>query len=584
MPIFKLLHKKILPKSIIDCLLLLVQKVFIKSYPAEWNKQILHAVTKKDHTYNKPDLRGIAIAPLLCRVYDNIIENRLSNWYKPNYQQAGFRKGQGCLLQIFVLTLLIHYSKNNKKNLFVAFMDYEKAFDYANRMNIISDLMVKGCGSQLTKAIANMYMVTEYLPRLKSNKLGESIKTKYGVTQGRKSSSTIFSFYVSDMAKSLDNIVTFDFMDPFNLAQLADDTSILSETFESLRCKIKGVFSYSKRRYQVPNIGKTRYCNFNENPVVYPMSIDESNLVHSVDSVKGYKYLGILFFPTSDINEIISKNINRRMVNVSKYYAWLEVNVETPVDIKLLVLDQCMFTALLYGVETWGDIYKIEDKLRKIEIDALRRVLKVKTGTSIDLIYFELNRADVISRIKDAQFKFYKKLSSIKYDEAVVKHIISMCADDDMIKYYNDLHGHYQEDNLSARKDRVLNSEASMIVYYRSIISPTKSCIYNSFLQDYFRFVITRWRLSNHKLKVETGRYTKPFTPRTRRLCDHCNLLEDEYHAVFICPKFAAVRTKYTNLLQKNYNIQLFLNPAINDVKATALMLHDIDKIINNGK
>ena len=167
------------------------------------------------------------------------------------------------------------------------------------------------------------------------------------------------------------------------------------------------------------------------------MFIDDSNLIQSVDSSKGYKYLGMLFFPTNDLNEIILKNINRRMVNVSKYYAWLEVNEDTPIDIKLLVLDQCMFTALLYGIETWGDISKIEDKLQKIEINALRRILKVKTGTSIDLIYFELNRADVISRIKDAQFKFFKKLSSIKHDEAIVKHIIDMCADDDMIKFYS---------------------------------------------------------------------------------------------------------------------------------------------------
>ena len=95
-------------------------------------------------------------------------------------------------------------------------MDFDKAFDYVNRMNIIHDLMVKGCVNQLTKSIANMYMVTENLSRLRGNKLGESITTKYGVTQGR-SSSTIFSFYVSDMAKSLDNFMAYDFMDPFNI-------------------------------------------------------------------------------------------------------------------------------------------------------------------------------------------------------------------------------------------------------------------------------------------------------------------------------------------------------------------------------
>ena len=73
----------------------------------------------------------------------------------------------------------------------------------------------------------------------RGNKLGEIITTEYGVTQGRKPSLTIFSFYVSDMVKSLDNITTYDFMNPFNIAQLADDTAIISETSESLKCKIK---------------------------------------------------------------------------------------------------------------------------------------------------------------------------------------------------------------------------------------------------------------------------------------------------------------------------------------------------------
>ena len=194
---------------------------------------------------------------------------------------------------------------------------------------------------------------------------------------------------------------------------MADDTTIISESFESLRSKIKAIFSYSKRRYQVPNVKKTFYCNFNAEPVKEPIFIDNSNLIHSVDYKKGHKYLGMLFFPTNDISEIVLQNINKRMANVSKYYAWLGLNDETPIYIKLLVLDQCMFTALLYGIETWGDISKIEKKLLKIEIDPLRGILKVKTGTSIDLIYFELNRADIISRIKDAQFKFFKKLSKI---------------------------------------------------------------------------------------------------------------------------------------------------------------------------
>ena len=264
-------------------------------------------------------------------------------------------------------------------------------------------------------------------------------------------------------------------------------------------------------------------------------------MIQSVDSTTGHKYLGMLFFPTNDLNDIILKNINKRMVNVSKYYAWLVVNEETPVDIKLLVLDQCMFTSLLYGIEAWDDISIIENKILKIELDALRRILKVKTGTSIDLIYFELN-------MRDAQFKIHKKLSAITHDVAIVKNVVGMFTGDDMIKYNNHLQGHHQEDNLCKRRNTIMNCESSMITYYRNVISPVKSCIYNYFLHDYFRFIITRWRLSNHKLKIEVGRYPKPLTPRNESLCDYCELLEDEFHAIFVCPKFAAIRNeKYTN-------------------------------------
>lgn len=42
-------------------------------------------------------------------------------------------------------------------------------------------------------------------------------------------------------------------------------------------------------------------------------------------------------------------------------------------------------------------------------------------------------------------------------------------------------------------------------------------------------------RLSNHKLSIETGRYSN--TPRSQRICKNCNmnLLGDEYHLFFIC-------------------------------------------------
>ena len=47
-----------------------------------------------------------------------------------------------------------------------------------------------------------------------------------------------------------------------------------------------------------------------------------------------------------------------------------------------------------------------------------------------------------------------------------------------------------------------------MLAYYKSITDVTRKCIiYDNFMDDSKRYVITRWRLSYHKLYIETGRY-----------------------------------------------------------------------------
>ena len=72
-------------------------------------------------------------------------------------------------------------------------MDYEKAFDYANRALIILKLMEKGCGRVFTEAVAKMFRSTTYIPSYE-NKLCEEITTAYGVAQGRNSSPDFYFF------------------------------------------------------------------------------------------------------------------------------------------------------------------------------------------------------------------------------------------------------------------------------------------------------------------------------------------------------------------------------------------------------
>ena len=221
---------------------------------------------------------------------------------------------------------------------------------------------------------------------------------------------------------------------------------------------------------------------------------------------------------------------------------------------------------MLYSVEAWGDTSKYETKLMKIEQGALKRCLQVKNGTTNDIIYIELNKSDIISTIKDRQYNFSKKIENLDSSEAIVKSIWEMCENNstsNMKHHYSNVRSDNKKVNLAERKQKVQNSTSTMCIHYREVVGIKFSDIlYKSTLKDSKRKIITRWRLSCHQLKIETGRYTRPKTPRKDRKCIICQIIEDEYHALFACKAHIFIRRRFLDLLQQNDSVMKLLNPS----------------------
>ena len=66
---------------------------------------------------------------------------------------------------------------------------------------------------------------TSYVAKISENEVGSEIWTKHRLTQGKNSSASLFSYYISDMPDSISNIKPADFFDPLNLFQVADDST-----------------------------------------------------------------------------------------------------------------------------------------------------------------------------------------------------------------------------------------------------------------------------------------------------------------------------------------------------------------------
>jgi hypothetical protein len=73
------------------------------------------------------------------------------------------------------------------------------------------------------------------------------------------------------------------------------------------------------------------------------------------------------------------------------------------------------------------------------------------------------------------------------------------------------------------------------------------------------RRCITKFKISSHKLKIESGRYTRPITPLNERICDRCDKheVDDEIHLFNHCIHFLEARKTLFDLINKsNVNFQ----------------------------
>ena len=326
---------------------------------------------------------------------------------------------------------------------------------------------------------------------------------------------------------------------------------------------------------------KTFYLHLCDDPFTEAIKLYNGNIIKAADNNE-HIYLGMWFKTSADITEQMKCNLDHRAFNIKMFYDWLDVNVMTPINIKLCVMDACMFAAYLYGCECWSTIDNVGEKLLAIERKLLKHILQVKPSTPNAIVYTELGRCDRISMIKARQKRFYTNCKKLTEEEAVMRCILELCKDLDIVRYYENLNDGIDVRSREKMKDDIVSATTTHCERYRVITDATYvDAIYGQFLREDKRVAITRWRLSSHDLRVEKGRYTSPRTPREERTCSRCPAyVEDEEHVLFQCPLYECVRVKFRDTFMKLSTVHAMLNPTdIHDANMVGDILLNIDKI-----
>ena len=214
--------------------------------PDSWKKGIIIKLPKKGDLSDCGNWRGINLLSVPGKIFCRIILQRLKQALDRTLreEQAGFRRGRGCVNQIFVLRTIVEQSLEWNSSLYVNYIDFQKAFDSIHHPSLWKILEAYGFPSKVVNILKDMYADNRCCVR-HEGQLSEWFHVKTGVRQGCVISPTIFLVVIDwvmrkatgDRTRGLVWGLTARLED----CDFADDIALLSHTQKDIQEKTSRV-------------------------------------------------------------------------------------------------------------------------------------------------------------------------------------------------------------------------------------------------------------------------------------------------------------------------------------------------------
>ena len=535
---------KILPDNWIAVLLTLFNIILRTSnMPLHWAYSRLVTVYKKGPHEVCSNYRGIAVTDAIAKLFDLILNNRLKQWYRPLPQQAGAQSGRGCIEQILALRMIIAYAKSKKTKLWITFVDFRQAYDRVPRTKLLEELKNAGCGGSFLRALMAIYRSTKFI--LKQ----AVIEASKGVKQGAPLSCLLFCFYLDAMVRRICSFGSDGYLGNLHCLLLMDDTAVLATSRRACEEKLDRLLQYCAEFGMSINESKTEFMVINgDQDDQRDLEIQGATIKHC----SSYWYLGTPITSDGSMKSVINIHVKDKMKHVLKFVTFLKKQHNMPFTVKRKVAEACVTSAIIYGAETW-----LCDNFRPLEVlygKVIRSLLGVRHSTPLELCLVEADMPPlndlIIGRRKSFMEKFLHREStdSPLHDALAVTREVSS-AGLRAFRSYDD----YTNVNLAGIIAQKAMQHSRFAVYMDLNPSLTQPDVYRSNAKDSLRIAYSRMRLSSHRLRIETGRWNRPPTPRELRVCPCGGGVQDEQHVLCECSLSNHLRVRFHVNVRRNF-------------------------------
>ncbi|CAH2105470.1 unnamed protein product [Euphydryas editha] len=388
--------------------------------PSQWSHSNIILIYKKGNPRNISNYRPISLLPSLYKLFASIIQKRIRMTVEKQQpvEQAGFRKGYSTVDHIHTLELILEKYQEQQRHLYIAFVDYQKAFDSLTHPSIWQALMVQKIEPQYISVIKNIYGNCTCRITLESK--GPEIAVKRGVRQGDPLSPTLFISVLENVFRHLDwdrcGIIVKG--THFNHLRFADDIVLVSESCKELQYMITTLHSASTQVGLNMNPSKTKIMT---NTRQIPINVNNVPLEY----VKEYIYLGkqVSFKTNNNLLEV-----ERRVKHTwNKYWNLKEVfKSDLPIALKKKVMDSNLLPCLTYACQTWKFTNTVKNKITICQRGIERSMLNIKKQHRVrhSIIRSKTKAIDALTHAQKQKWKWAGHIARLK-DNRWTKKITS---------------------------------------------------------------------------------------------------------------------------------------------------------------
>ena len=539
----------------------------------DWTTGLIVPIYKDGPKLVPSNYRGITLSSCLSKLFLAILNNRLTKFVKDRNlltpSQLGFVLGnRPSDAHIIIYNLVRRVCHGEGSHIFSCFVDFKKAFDSIPRDVLLRKLLDFGITGRCFNILKHIYSSDRASIKSGNSRSG-FFDLDLGVRQGCILSPLLFNLFLSDLAKRFESMEEKIGLNHTGINSLfwADDLVLFARSKEDLDKMLKILEEYCKENEIAINTKKTKCMIFNKTGRLMrrPFYLNGTQL----EVVRSYKYLGFVITPSGEILTGLQDLRDRAYKAFMKLKYDLGSSFNQDVLTTLSLIDTLIKPIILYASDFWGCL-KMPSKnpVQKLLLMIYRQLLGVQKQTADVGVLLELGTVPLSLFATKLAVKNWERIrkgrgNGILVDvfktsedswDCRVRGVLDLY---DMSEFYvneyaDRLHPFIYKKLFGRMSDgyhdesfKSISEETSKLRTYALFKTDVGLEPYLLDIKGFdMRSRVTKFRLSNHHLRIETGRRDK--IPKHQRFCPFCPAeVEDEHHFLFVCPAFRGLRQEY---------------------------------------